>query len=237
MRILLADDEALARARLRALLAELGPDHEVVAEAANGREALQRCSKGDIDLVLLDIQMPGQSGIEVARQLNALPQPPAVIFTTAHAEHALAAFDVRGIDYLLKPVRPERLREALTRLPSAVADSSQPGLMLRASYRGGVELIPIADILYLKAEDKYVRARHAGGEALLDDSLKSLEEQVPEHWLRVHRNALVARTQIRGVERDHEGRIWLTLRGVDERIEVSRRHVAGVRALLGASRL
>jgi two-component system response regulator AlgR len=242
VKILIVDDEPLARARLTRLVRELGSPFEVVGEAANGSEALRRCADQAPELVLLDIRMPGLGGLEVARLLAELPERPAVIFVTAYEEYALAAFAAHADDYLLKPVRREHLVEALQRaqrltraqrvtLPQGPTDV-QPQGHLTASYRGGLRTLALEDILYLRAEDKYVTAVTREERLLLQDSLKQLEERFPGKFLRIHRNALVASHWIRGIERGAGGVSCAVVAGLTERLPISRRHLAAVRAWL-----
>ena len=236
MKILIADDESPARARLAALLSNLLPSHELVAEAANGREVLAACERTCVDLVLLDIRMPGMDGIEAALALAARPDPPAVVFVTAYDEHALAAFDANAIDYLLKPVRPERLARALEKA-RALSGEQQRALgdataFIGASYRGGLLRVGVGEVCVLRADSKYVEVWHPGGVALTEESLRALEERLPGRFLRVHRNALVAPELIRGLRREAGGRLVVDVEGCREPIEVSRRHAPEVRALL-----
>lgn len=236
MNILIADDEAPARARLAALVNELAPAHQVVAEAANGEQVLAACDRLSVDLVLLDIRMPGMDGIEAALGLAARVDPPAVVFITAYDEHALAAFEANAIDYLLKPVRPERLARALTKA-SALSSDQQRALdnatsFINASYRGGLLRLAVSEVSVLRADSKYVEVWHAGGIALTEESLRAIEERLPETFLRVHRNALVSPSRIRALQRDAAGKLLLDVEGCREPIEVSRRHAPEVRALL-----
>lgn len=237
MKILVVDDEALARQRLISLIEELGSPYELAGEAANGAEALSQCERLGVDLVLMDIRMPEMDGLEASRRLAETEHPPAVIFTTAYQEHALEAFDSAAQDYLLKPVRRARLLAALQRSQrltrsqlSAVAPEEQPHLS--ASYRGGVKTLPLDQVIYLRAEDKYVVARHAEGELLLEESLKRLLARYTEWFLRIHRNALVSRLHLVGLEKDVAGNSRAVLRGCDETLEISRRHLPEIRRLL-----
>ncbi len=240
MRILVVDDEALARDRLTALLVEMGDPYEVVGHAANGDEALQLFAQQGVDLVLMDIRMPGTDGLQAARELARSETPPAVIFTTAYEEHALQAFEVQAMDYLLKPVRRARLQQALTRARrltlaqlqalSALSDRLIP--QLSVMYRGGVRRLPLDQVLYLRAESKYVTARHSSGELLLEESLKTLESRYADWFLRIHRNALVARDALVGLERGVDGSMHVRLAGCDELLEVSRRHQTEIRRWL-----
>src|SRR5690606_25768338 len=204
MKVVIADDEPLARERLRLLLAE-HPDLELVAEAGDGGQALHAVAEHDADLVLLDIAMPGIDGLEAARHLAAFEPRPAVVFCTAYDAHALSAFEAAAVDYLVKPVRAERLQAALERARTFVAgrDANAAGdgkggrrTHLCARLRGSLRLIPVEDIHYLQAEEKYVVVHHARGEDLIEESLKSLEEEFGERFLRIHRNCLVARYEL-----------------------------------------
>jgi two-component system, LytTR family, response regulator AlgR len=236
MRIVIADDEPLARERLRDLLAEQ-PGAEVVAEAADGREALHACAEHDPDLVLLDIAMPGIDGLEAARHLAAFEPRPAVVFCTAYDAHALSAFDAAAVDYLVKPVRPERLQAALERARTftigrdhgASESAGQHRTHLCARLRGNLRLIPIEDVHYLQAEEKYVVVHHARGEDLIEESLKSLEDEFGDRFLRIHRNCLVARHELIELTRDPAGHVHAVLRHGKEPLEVSRRCVAQLR--------
>lgn len=241
MKLLIADDEAPARERLRRLVDEIGPPWLVAAEAADGAQALRLCGQGPVDVALLDVRMPGMDGLACATALGHLAAPPAVIFVTAYEEHALAAFDANAVDYLLKPIRRERLERALQRAQrltqaqlSALGAQPAEHEHLVATYRGGMQRIPVEAVVYLRAEQKYVVARHAGGEALLEESLRSLEERLGGRFLRIHRNALVARDAVVGLVRDGEGNAYVCLRGTDERLEVSRRHLPELRAWMRA---
>jgi two-component system response regulator AlgR len=232
MRVLIVDDEAPARSRMRELLADCGGEVSVVGEAASGRAAIDMLGPEAVDVVLLDVRMPEMDGIEVARHLQQLERPPAVIFATAYDEFAIRAFEVHAIDYLLKPIRLARLREALARARSAPraealrAVASAARTHLSAQERGKIYLIPLADVVYLKAELKYVTVRTAAREYLIEESLTRLEEEFGARFVRVHRNCLVARAAVRGFERaaqDGEAHWEVLLTGTDERIAVSRR--------------
>jgi two-component system response regulator AlgR len=236
LKIVIADDEPLARERLRDLLAEQA-GVQVVAEAGDGREALHACAEHNPDLVLLDIAMPGIDGLEAARHLAAFDPRPAVVFCTAYDAHALSAFEAEAIDYLLKPVRPERLAAALERVRTFAAgrerDATQHGGRLRthlcARMRGSLRLIPIEDVHYLQADEKYVVVHHARGEDLLEESLKALEEEFGERFVRIHRNCLVARHELIELKRMPDGRVHAILRHGKQPLEVSRRCVTGLR--------
>jgi two-component system response regulator AlgR len=237
---MLVDDEPLARLRLRSLIEALQPPlAQVVAEAADADSALARLGQPEpVDLLLLDIRMPGRSGLQLAEALQALAAPPAVVFITAHGEHALKAFELEAMDYLTKPVRRERLLAALQRVHQRLRPPepmpSTP--MLVVQDRGRVLRLPIAEVLYLKAELKYVTLRTAGQSYVLDDALSDLEKRLGDRFIRVHRNALVARHAVRALERCDDARndeAWMVrVAPSDERLAVSRRQLAAVRAAL-----
>ncbi|KAA3629241.1 MAG: DNA-binding response regulator [Proteobacteria bacterium] len=241
MKLLIVDDESLARSRLRGLVEQL-EGWEVVGEAANGRDALGMIESERPDIVLLDIRMPGMDGLEAARHMAQLEEPPAVIFTTAYGDHALAAFEAQAVDYLLKPIRRERLAQALGRAQrptravlaslhsEAVEERARTHLCAR--YRGALELVPVADVIYFQADQKYVTVRHAGGSVLIEESLKSLEEEFGERFLRIHRNALVAEAHMGGLESESGGHAVIAFRGIADKLEVSRRHLPAVRRRL-----
>jgi len=246
MRVLIADDESLARERLRRMLAELGDEHQVVGEAADGSAAVALAQREEVDLVLLDIEMPGVGGLEVAARLAELDPPPAVILVTAYPQFALEAFSRRVADYLVKPVRRERLAAALAGVRIATRPQRQTPPApptaegarrrhLSAPYRGGLRLVPIEEVLYLRATQKYVSVHYADGELLVEESLKGLEEEFADRFLRVHRNTLVAREQVAGLEKAADGGGLIRLRGCAERLPVSRRHLPEVRRWLRGS--
>ncbi len=236
MNVLIADDEAPARARLAALLGDAGAGYRLVGEAANGHEVIACCERETVDLVLLDIRMPGMDGIEAALALAARQRAPAVVFVTAYDEHALAAFEANAIDYLLKPVRPERLQRALLKAAALTQDQQQAlassSAFISATYRGGIVRVAAADVIFLRADSKYVEVWHPGGMALTEESLRAVEERLPDAFLRVHRNALVAPQKMRELRRLADGRLVLLLEGCDESVEVSRRHAPEVRQVL-----
>lgn len=240
MRILIADDEPLARTRMRRLLEEL-PQAASLAEAENGQQALKLIGEWQPDVVLLDIRMPGLDGLEVAKRLSHLDHPPAIIFTTAFDSHAIAAFESQATDYLLKPIRKERLQQALAKasrttrlqlanLPSHGIDNARTHLS--ATQGGKLRLIPLRDVLYFQAGHKYVSVHHADGEVLIEESLKSLEEEFADRFVRIHRNALVAMAHIAGLDRDEHGQHVVVLRDSAARLEISRRHLPELRARL-----
>ena len=240
MRALIVDDEPLARERLAALLAEID-GVELAGEAGNGLEALEAAARVAPELVLLDIRMPVMDGLEAARHLEALEAPPAVIFCTAYEDHALAAFEANAVDYLVKPIRVERLRAAIgkaQRLGPAVVrkiESAEPGRRrshLCARVRGSLVLVAIADIDYLLAEDKYVVVHHAKGEVLIEEPLTALEEEFAERFVRIHRNCLVALSKLAGLDRTPDGRVLARIAGVAAPLEVSRRNLPALRKLV-----
>lgn len=241
MRVLIADDERLARARIKDLLHDLGAEwpSSLVAEVANGEEAVRAALAQPVDVALLDIHMPGMDGLTAARHLLRLPSPPAVIFLTAHDEHAVAAFELGALDYLLKPVRVERLRVALQRARRLVAadDAALLGQGARrndlvVSDRGRVVLVPLDEILFLRAEEKYVVAQTREKEHLLNESLTALEEELGSRFLRVHRACLVSRRHLAGFELagGEAGRWEAVVHGWPQRLPVSRRQAHVVRA-------
>ncbi len=236
MHVLIADDEAPARARLAALLEAAGPAYRVIGEASNGAEVLEHCARMSVDLVLLDIRMPGVDGIEAALTLAEQSNPPAVVFVTAYDEHALAAFEANAIDYLLKPVRPERLQRALDKARALSSDQQQALAAdygyITVSYRGGVKRIPVDEVIFLRADAKYVEVWHADGMALTEESLRAIEERLPERFLRVHRAALVCPDKVSEIHKDAAGQLVLAMRGTDEQVDVSRRHAPTVRRLI-----
>ena len=239
LRVLIVDDEALARSRLKSLLADCtAPGARVVGEAANVAQAMQCLVHQAVDVVLADIHMPGGDGLMLAQSLRALPQPPAVVFVTAHTEHALQAFELEALDYLTKPVRLERLQQSLQKVERTahVGRAQQANLTpetLLIHDRGRTERIPLGEVLYFKAELKYVTVRTAARSYILDDSLSELETRYAPRFMRIHRNALVARRAVRALEKHYdadEGEGWaVRLDGLSELLMVSRRQVAAVR--------
>jgi two-component system response regulator AlgR len=241
LRLLIVDDEAPARRRLRDVLADCADELpvDIVGEADNGLDALALVQQQPVDAVLLDIRMPGMDGLECAAHLNTLDKPPAIIFSTAYDAYACQAFDLNAVDYLLKPVRADRLMRALTRahnLSPTVLDRlrdehAQARIHLSVNEKGRIVLIPVADILYLKAELKYVTVRTAAREFLIEESLTRLESEFGEAFLRIHRNCLVARARIREIGKlpgDDDGH-FLQLEGLEERLMVSRRQYSALR--------
>jgi two-component system, LytTR family, response regulator AlgR len=241
LRLLLVDDEELARLRLRSLVASCaGVPARIVAEAAHAAQAMECLQAEHVDAVLLDIRMPGLHGLALADVLRAHQPATAVVFVTAHADHALRAFELDAVDYLTKPVRRERLQAALEKVQRLVGQrpaewvAQTPGLLVQV--RGHSERVPLEEVLYLKAELKYVTLQTVVRSHILDLSLLEIEQQHPGHFVRIHRNALVARRALRALERVEdapEGDNWqVRLQGWPEPLAVSRRQLATVRALL-----
>jgi len=239
MRIMIVDDEQLARDRLSRMIDGF-ESHEVVGEAGNGIEAVKVASTMQPEVVLMDIRMPGMDGLEAARHIVEIEEPPAVIFCTAYEEHAVEAFDLQAVGYLLKPVRRESLEAALGKAQrvnkaqlAALAEEQPPRRThISARTRKGIELIPVDDVRYFQADQKYVTVRHGEGEIIIDETLKELEEEFGERFLRVHRNALVAARYIIGLNRQTDGHYQIQLRDVEEPVDISRRHVAVVRKVV-----
>jgi two-component system response regulator AlgR len=247
LRVFIADDEAPARARLKELLADVRGEiaTSVAGEAANGLEVIERLPASGAQVLLLDIQMPGMAGIEVARHLHLLEHAPAIVFVTAHDRHAVEAFELNALDYLMKPVRAARLAAALKkaqasgpvpreRLESAARSARE---FFSVTERHRIALVPVGEVLYLKAELKYVTLRTRAGEHLIEEPLVNIEKEFAERFVRVHRNCLVARAAIRGFERvagsaEEEPHWNVVLEGTAERLPVSRRQWPAVKGVL-----
>ena len=236
LRVFIVDDEPPARNRLHDLLDDCSEQLalEVVGEAANGQEALDKLGDIHADVVLLDIRMPQMDGIELAQHLNKLLNPPVIIFTTAYDAYAIQAFDLNAIDYLLKPIRLRRLFEALNRARDAVPVQTEvlrnllpePRKNLSIHERGKVHLIPIEQVLFLRAEFKYITVRTAEREYLIEESLNALEKEFPNLFIRIHRNCLIAKEAIVGFEKggDEGESGWMVkLKGLEELLPISRR--------------
>lgn len=238
MRVLIVDDEKLARDRLRELLNDIG-GYTVVGEAMNGTEAVEKASALNPDVVLMDIRMPGMDGLEAAMHMMGMETPPSVIFTTAYDQHALDAFEVNAVDYLLKPIRKDRLANALTKAHKLTIKQAREIHQARAEpqarthisvhLRGNIRLVPVPDVMFFLADSKYVVVRTANEEHLIEDSLVNLEKEFGDQFLRVHRNALVATQYIKGIEKSPTGTWQVALKGSDKKLDVSRRHTASVR--------
>ncbi|MFN3239507.1 MAG: LytR/AlgR family response regulator transcription factor [Pseudomonadales bacterium] len=243
MRVLVVDDEKLARERLVRMVDAL-ENYDVVGEAGCGDEAIQKTLDAEPDIVLLDIRMPGKDGMATGKELAEMQSPPAVVFCTAFGEHAIEAFDVNAAGYLLKPVRRDALLDTLSkigRVNKIQAQSlgveeedskSRARTHISAKTRRGIELIPLSDIRFFQADHKYVTVRHDKGEVLIDDTLRDLENEFSDRVVRIHRNALVMTDHLEGLERDPRGHYRVRMRGVEDRLDVSRRHVSGLRRLV-----
>jgi two-component system, LytTR family, response regulator AlgR len=246
IRVFIADDEAPARERLRELLQDIAAEvpNVVAGEAKNGIEALERLPASAAQVLLLDIRMPGMDGLELARHVAGMEEAPAVIFVTAHDKHAIDAFELSALDYLLKPVRAERLAAALKKAAAAGAPRREsleraagaPREYLSVAERHRIVLVPVKDIVFLRAEQKYVTVRTQEREYLIEESLVALEREFSGPFVRIHRNCLVARAAIRGFERtgggDEEAHWQVVLEGITERLPVSRRQWPTVRELI-----
>lgn len=236
MKILIVDDEPLARERLKRLLLARDEGHEVL-EAGNGLEAIAMNDAFHPDLILLDIRMPGMDGLEAARHLMRSDHPPAIIFCTAYDEYAIAAFESRAAGYLLKPVQREKLDSALAaarmtnrmQIEALAKDAPVKRRYFSSCNAGSTRLIPVGEVRALLADNKYVTALLPGTSALLDDSLREIEREFPEDFLRVHRNALVALRHVTGIVRSTAGENLVTLSGIETRPQISRRHLGVVR--------
>jgi two-component system, LytTR family, response regulator AlgR len=229
LKVLIVDDEPPARERLRGLLTEIG-DVDVIGEAATGAEALSCVHDLAPDVLLLDVRMPGMDGLEAARHLNVLEEPPAVIFTTAYDQYAVEAFEAHAVGYLLKPVRKEQLAAALTRAGrltraqlQTLAAAGTRRSHIAARRRDGLRLIPLEEVQYFLADQKYTTVRHLGGEDLIEDSLRLLESEFGASFVRIHRNALVGAKYLERIERTAEGQYFVRLRGCEAPLQVSRR--------------
>jgi two-component system response regulator AlgR len=243
LKVLIVDDEAPARERLRSLLAEIGTvgngdPVNVIGEAENGEQGLRSAVDLSPDVVLLDVRMPGMDGIEAARHLNALEEPPAVIFTTAYDEYAINAFEAQAVGYLLKPIRKEKLAAALSQAGRltrpqlqklAAATPSERRSHIAARHREGLRLIPVDEVQFFFAEQKYTTVRHLKGEDLIEDSLRSLEEELGAAFVRIHRNALVSVRFLERIERNADGQYFVRLRGCEAPLQVSRRMAGELR--------
>ena len=242
LKVLIVDDEALARSRLRTLLGECTePTVSIEGEVDNAAKAMAHVQHHPVDVVLVDIHMPGADGLTLARALQALPDPPVVVFVTAYAEHAVQAFELDAADYLTKPVRLARLQASLQKIERLAQYKRrlEPDLaeeVMVIHERGRTERVPVSEVLYLKAELKYITVRTAARTYLLEGSLGELEEKYKPRFLRIHRNALIARGAVRALEKHHdpqEGEGWVVrLHGLDELLLVSRRQLAGVREVM-----
>lgn len=234
LNIILIDDEPLARSRLKRLLEEIG-NCDIIAEGSSGEDAIRLADELCPDLVLLDIRMPGLDGLQAAHRIHQLDPEPVVIFCTAYDEHALTAFDEDAVDYLVKPVRRIRLEKALEKARKFLGKKPEDENLrhfLRSKVGDRVALIPIDRVIYLLAEHKYTTVVHDQGTAVIDDTLKSLIKEFSGRFFRIHRNALVATSHLRGLVKDVNGQIRVTLKGTDADLEVSRRNLPALRKLI-----
>ena len=233
LRILIIDDEAPARNRLRRMLADIPAVH-VAGEAASGQEALRLIPLKEPDVLLLDISMPGMDGMSLAQLLQAEELSPAIIFCTAWSDQAVEAFECDAVDYLVKPVRAERLELALDKARRFIAslDSGVNGPFLRSTLGGNVSLLPLADVICMNAEDKCTTVVHKNGKSIIDQSLLDLENEYMDILVRIHRKTLVAKKRIRRLEKRSDGRHYLHLEGFEERLQVSRRNLPAIRKLI-----
>ena len=240
MNVLIVDDEHLARQRLRKLLSAT-PEYQIIGEAETGEDALRKTQASHPDVVLMDIRMPGMDGIEAARYINRMSNPPAIIFTTAFSDHALNAFEAHAIDYLLKPIKQSRLEAALdaakrmnkaqlSQLREDETGGAREKICVKS--RGTLELIPTDEIIYFKADQKYVTLRTADQEYLIEESLKTLEDEFTHQFVRIHRNALVAQNMLHGLTKNNLGHASISFNEIDDLLEVSRRHLPAIRKKL-----
>lgn len=240
MKVLIVDDEKPARDRL-ARMVDGFSDYDVVAQAANGQQAIDMASSSEADIVLMDIRMPGLDGVQAAMHLSELIQPPAVIFTTAYADHALEAFETHAVDYLLKPVKKERLLAALeaaqrpTRAQAEKNTELLSGIEARqhicARVRGNLILVKIDDIYFFQADQKYVSVRHRGGEVLIEDPLKRLETEFASRFVRIHRNALINLEFLAGMRAIDDSQ-HVRFKEIEDTLEISRRHLPAIRKII-----
>lgn len=242
MNVLICDDEPLARDRLARMLSSLG-NCRIVAQAGNGQEAINMAQEANPDVVFMDVRMPGMDGLAAAQHLAELDIPPAVVFCTAYDDYAVEAFSSQAIGYLLKPVKQEELMAALERTrrvnKAQLAELQQSSMIntngrthITSKNRRGIDLVAVNEIRMFQADHKYVTAYHGEGEALLDETLKELEDEFDGRFVRIHRNALVSIPHIDGLERNTDGQYYVRLEGLDIRPQVSRRHVSPLRRLL-----
>ncbi len=242
LNILIVDDEPLARDRLGRMLTAIG-GCRIIGQAGSGQEAINQAQQTNPDVVFMDVRMPGMDGLAAAQHLAELDVPPAVIFCTAYDDYAVEAFSSEAIGYLLKPVKQDELVTALNRtrrvnkaqlqeLQQSPQFQTGGRTHLTAKNRRGIDLVPIAEVRLFQADHKYVTAYHNDGEALLDETLKELEDEFEGRFVRIHRNALVSIPHIDGLDRSTDGQYYVRLEGLDIRPQVSRRHVSPLRKLL-----
>ncbi len=239
MNVLIVDDEQLARQRLRHMLSGMG--EQVIGEAATGEQALQQTMNSSPDLVFMDIRMPGMDGLEAAGYINQMDNPPAIIFTTAYSDHALEAFETHAVDYLLKPIKRDSLASAINaakRLTRAqihrlrTDENGDARNKICVKSRGALELVPIDEVIYFKADQKYVTLKTDDHEYLIEESLKSLEQEFNSRFVRIDRNALVSEHHIAGIAKNDDGHQCIVLSDTDDILEISRRHLPSIRKKL-----
>ncbi len=235
---MIVDDEPLAQKRLVQILSDINIG-DTLLTAENGLRAIEICQTEKPDVVLMDIRMPGVDGLEAAEHICQLDKAPAIIFITAYDEYALEAFKVHAVDYLLKPVREEKLKQALEHACqlnraqiSAIKDKTSHRKNITAKISGNIKLIPLDNIYYFLAEQKYVTVKHTNGETIIEDTLKELQVEFEEKFIRVHRKALVSKKFIAGTIKDNKGKSFVVLKDCDDKIEISRRHLSEVKKLL-----
>lgn len=240
MKVLVVDDEAPARDRLIHMVSSIN-NMETSGQALNGLEAVRMVQNSLPDVVLIDIHMPSMDGIEAARHLSEMDEPPAIIFITAYSEHALEAYDANAVNYLVKPISQEKLEKSLAKarkltkvqIAALNIETNNTGRShICARIRGNLELIPVDEIVYFQADQKHITVRHLGGEVLIEDALKNLETEFEDRLIRIHRNALVSTSYITDIEKNIDGRFAVSFKQIDDKLEISRRHVAEVRKFL-----
>ena len=238
MNLLIVDDEPLAQQRMQKLLSDIDTVKKI-RTANNGLQAIEACQQEKPDVILMDIRMPGMDGLEAAQHISKMDEPPAIIFTTAYDEYALEAFNANAVDYLLKPVRANDLKQSINKacsLNSAqlnVVKSQHEGRSnITAKISGNIKLIPVKDIIYFQAELKYVTVKYLEGETVIEDTLKELHKEFPESFVRIHRNAIVAKKFIQGIHRDSSGRSFIVLSDDHYKLEISRRHLTEIKRLI-----
>jgi two-component system, LytTR family, response regulator AlgR len=238
MKLLIVDDEPLAQQRLKQLCSEIDTI-ESIATANNGIQAIESCQQQKPDVILMDIRMPGMDGLEAAQHLSKLETPPAIIFTTAYDEYALDAFKANAVDYLLKPVREQALKDSINKACSlnraqleTVRSQHEGRTNITAKISGNIKLIPVKDIIYFHAEQKYVTVKHLNGETIIEDTLKELQNEFTQTFVRIHRNAIVSKKFITGIHRDKQGHSFVLLGEDQIQLEISRRHLSEIKKLM-----
>jgi len=238
MKLLIVDDEPLAQQRMKQLLSDIEPI-DSIKTANNGLQAIESCQQEKPDVILMDIRMPGMDGLEAAQHISKIEEPPAIIFTTAYDEYALEAFNANAIDYLLKPVRSASLKSSIEKACSlnsaqlnAVKSQHEGRSNITAKISGNIKLIPVKDIIYFQAELKYVTVRYLDGETIIEDTLKELQKEFSESFVRIHRNAIVAKKFIKGIHRDNQGHSFVVLGDDELKLEISRRHLTEIKKLI-----